>query len=208
MVGSDVAVGETVVTGEAGKVELIFGDGTRLVVGPRSALLIEDYLLRRDGSPGTFAIDALQGSFRFITGKSPKDSYRIRTATGTIGIRGTKFDFVVDPSKDQTHIALFEGELTVCNLAGACVVLANRCDIATFGAEGASLLEGDKRSEWQAKFPFANVQSGVDSRFRIAGAGACMRGPARGSPGSLIAPGERGGGDGQPGSKPTSSRAN
>src|SRR5882724_8649563 len=48
VVGSDVKVGDTIVTGPAGQVQLLFNDDTRLVVGPRSSLLVQDYLLRKD----------------------------------------------------------------------------------------------------------------------------------------------------------------
>src|SRR5690606_42119301 len=85
------SIGDRVVTGPSGQVQILFSDRTELVVGPRSALLIEDYLLRNDGSAGKFAINALSGTFRFVTGGAPKDSYVIKTPTGTIGVRGTAF---------------------------------------------------------------------------------------------------------------------
>src|SRR5687767_5230573 len=67
-VGSDILIGDRVVTGATGQVEVRFDDRTELVVGPSSSLLIEDYLLRADGSAGKLAINALAGSFRFVTG--------------------------------------------------------------------------------------------------------------------------------------------
>src|SRR5438045_1774974 len=62
LVGADVNLGDLIQTGAGGHVELAFEDGTKIVVGPGSALLIEDYLLRADGSPGNFAINALGGT--------------------------------------------------------------------------------------------------------------------------------------------------
>ena len=70
-VGSDVFIGDKVVTDASGLVELRFSDRTRLVIGPRSSLVIEDYLLREDGSAGKFAVNALAGTFRFVTGNAP-----------------------------------------------------------------------------------------------------------------------------------------
>lgn len=49
VVGSDIFMGDVVKTGPAGQVQIKFSDNTELVVGPRSALTIEDYLLREDG---------------------------------------------------------------------------------------------------------------------------------------------------------------
>jgi hypothetical protein len=50
VVGDDIAIGDRIVTDAAGLVHVKFDDDTLLVVGPRSALVIEDYLLRADGS--------------------------------------------------------------------------------------------------------------------------------------------------------------
>jgi hypothetical protein len=135
-VGSDIAMGDKIVTGSTGQVQLIFNDETHLVVGPSSSLLIESYLLRSDKSVGKFAITALGGSFRFITGASDHSAYTIATPTGTIGVRGTAFDFIVDPQKaivprhrPGTAVALFSGAVQLCDLAGKCVVLSHSCDL-------------------------------------------------------------------------------
>src|SRR2546423_1836770 len=70
VVGSDVSVGDTVVTGPTGQVQLLFKDQTKLAIGPNSSLLIEAYLLKPDQTVGQFTINALSGTFRFITGDS------------------------------------------------------------------------------------------------------------------------------------------
>src|SRR5687768_10914002 len=59
VVGSDIFIGDLVQTGPRGQVQIMFADNTELVVGPSSALLIEDYLLRNDGSAGKLAVDML-----------------------------------------------------------------------------------------------------------------------------------------------------
>ena len=89
-VGSDIFIGDQVVTDARGLVQIKFSDNTKLVVGPNSSLVIEDYLLREDGSGGKLAINALSGTFRFVTGGAAKDRYLIETPTGTIGVRGTE----------------------------------------------------------------------------------------------------------------------
>ena len=68
VVGADVSIGDTVVTGPTGQVQLLFKDQTRLAIGPNSSLLIEAYLLKDDATVGQFTINALSGTFRFITG--------------------------------------------------------------------------------------------------------------------------------------------
>ena len=68
-------------------------------------------LVRADGTAGKFAVNALAGTFRFLTGNSEKSAYQIITPTGTLGVRGTKFDFTVDPRTGQTKVVLFEGQV-------------------------------------------------------------------------------------------------
>lgn len=113
VVGTDVFIGDSVVTDARGLVQIRFSDRTELVVGPGSALVIEDYLLREDGSGGKFAINALAGTFRFVTGGAPKDRYAIRTPTGTVGVRGTAFDLNVKP--DHSSLLLYHGAVVMCN---------------------------------------------------------------------------------------------
>ena len=63
VVGADVSVGEKIITGPTGHVQLLFDDQTRLVVGPRSTLEIETYLLNGSGDliRETFVEDILDG---------------------------------------------------------------------------------------------------------------------------------------------------
>ena len=58
VVGADISVGERVVTGRAGQVQIIFADQTRLVVGPGSDLLIVAYLMRNSGTADRLAISS------------------------------------------------------------------------------------------------------------------------------------------------------
>src|SRR5690349_1740735 len=95
----DLFEGQTITTGPQGQVQIVFADDTHMVVGPGSSLIIEKYLMRNGGTASAFAVSALGGTFRFITGKSAKNVYKIDTPTGTIGVRGTKFDFTVDKKK-------------------------------------------------------------------------------------------------------------
>ena len=66
VVGADVGIGDKIVTGASGQVQLVFSDDTHLVVGPSSSLVIQSYLLRGGQTASKFAVNALSGSFRFI----------------------------------------------------------------------------------------------------------------------------------------------
>jgi len=153
VVGSDVAMGDKIVTGASGQVQLIFNDETHLVVGPNSGLLIESYLLRSDKSVGKFTVDALGGTYRFITGQSDHSVYTIKTPTGTIGVRGTAFDFTVAGKASPapggflagTTVALFAGAVELCDLPTAknptpkCVVLDRKCDAGVIDSDAYKL---------------------------------------------------------------------
>ena len=126
VVGADVGIGDKIVTGASGQVQLVFSDDTHLVVGPSSSLVIQSYLLRGGQTASKFAVNALSGSFRFITGKSDHAAYTISSPTGTIGVRGTAFDFNVD--KLGTTVALFRGAVILCTLDNKCEVLDHKCE--------------------------------------------------------------------------------
>lgn len=168
-VGSDVAVGETVTTGPDGKVELIFTDGTKLVIGPASSLLIEAYLLRADGS-GNMAIEALSGTFRFFSGSLARESYDISTPTGTIGIRGTIFELYVGPN-GETVLTLLEGEVDLCPLTGPCESVQinpmEACAAALMISTDAMGNTGLSEAEFFDAFPYLASQADLTEPFRV-----------------------------------------
>jgi hypothetical protein len=191
VVGADIFIGDRVITGPQGLVQIKFSDSTELVVGPRSALLIEDYLLREDGSAGRMAVNALAGSFRFVTGSAPKDRYRITTPTGTIGVRGTEFDFFV--GGNFTRVLLYHGAVLLCNNAGDCETLAETCDLGQVDSSQAELIghtdlvTGADRDQLKAMFQWALSQRPLLREFRVAQAERCLKRPAgSGGPSSLV----------------------
>lgn len=183
VVGADVFIGDRIVTDARGLVQIIFDDQTKLVVGPHSALLIEDYLRRDDGSAGKLAVNALSGTFRFITGNSAKGKYLITTPTGQIGVRGTAFDLYV--TKLATYVLQLHGATINCARNGECETLTRVCnygvikssDVAT-SDRIADLGNNDtaKAGSW---FRYAKSQSPLLRPFRVAGADKCLRPSAR-----------------------------
>jgi hypothetical protein len=170
VVGDDIAIGDRVVTGEAGLVQIRFDDDTLLVVGPKSALLIEDYLLRADGSAGKFAIDALAGTFRFVTGNAAKDRYEISLPNGgTIGVRGTAFDLHVEPA--TTSVLTYDGEVLMCARGQDCQPLRANCGVGQVEATQSRRLGPDSQNPdnrlFREDFPFAIEQSSLLPEFRL-----------------------------------------
>ena len=201
VVGSDIFIGDVVKTGPSGQVQIKFSDNTELVVGPRSSLTIEDYLLREDGSAGRLAVNTLAGTFRFVTGNAPKDRYLIKTPTGTIGVRGTAFDW--RNSGQGTAAMLYHGAIEVCTTGGTCVLLEEVCDVAEYNSTEARLIghfdviTGDARATFRGFFPYAVSQNPLLREFRINGAERCVNRPTpEGGPPSAVTPNEGGGNPG------------
>ena len=188
--GDDLAIGETVITDEHGLVQIKFSDETELAVGPNSRLVLEDYLLRSDGSVGKLAINALSGSFRFVTGGSNKDDYSIKTPTGTIGIRGTAFDFAVQPA--ATQMLMYHGEAKLCGATESCVTMAETCEVGQADTAESKKLglaftaDDTLRTTLQQNFQYADNQHPLDHTFRVDQVPLCqLIGPARFAPTSI-----------------------
>jgi hypothetical protein len=184
VVGADVFIGDLVETGPKGQVQILFADNTELVVGPNSALTIEDYLIRNDGSAGKLAVDMLSGAFRFSTGDSAKNRYVIKTPTGTIGVRGTSFDVVVQRALRRSLILLYDGALRFCTTAGDCEELSEFCELGQIAGDAEVLgltqrIGGSLRDELKAAFIYEENQGALLRAFWVARARECLNSPPR-----------------------------
>src|SRR5688572_3257635 len=106
--------GDRIVTGNIGEAQLRFRDGTKLVVGPNSSMVLDAFVFNDDNTAQTVAVNVARGAFRFITGSGPKDAYTITTPTATISVRGTAFDLNVDVP-GTTRVVVFEGGIINCD---------------------------------------------------------------------------------------------
>lgn len=86
--GNDVHASETIRTGSSGQVGLRFIDSTNLSVGPSSSVRLDKFVYDPKKGSGRVAIDITKGAFRFVTGAQNKGDYKVKTPTGTIGMRG------------------------------------------------------------------------------------------------------------------------
>lgn len=166
--GTTVSTGDVIATNKTGQVQLLFYDETRIAIGPNSQFLVEDVRLRSSGTAKIFAVSAIAGGFRFITGKSPKPVYLIKTPTATMGIRGTKFDFVVT-KQAGTDLAIYTGSVQFCGASGSCLRVTGECNTANMDASGrlSASDKPSKKAELIAKgFPFASGQQKLAPAFR------------------------------------------
>lgn len=117
-VGSQVFRDETVQTGAAGTAELRFLDETRLGIGPRSTVKLDQFVYRGGQQGDEIVLKLTKGAFRFVTGDAPKKAYRIETPVAVIGLRGTVLD--INISGNKVDIQLVEGGADVCPNGRGC----------------------------------------------------------------------------------------
>ncbi len=134
--GAHVGVGDTVITGQAGYVRVAMTDGGEMVLRPDSQLKIESYKFAKEApAEDNFVFSMLKGGLRAITGfiskRGNRDAYKLRTATTTIGIRGTQFDVRVcladcGALANGTYLAVHFGAVNASNTQGSLAVAAGQ----------------------------------------------------------------------------------
>jgi hypothetical protein len=166
-VGQAVALGDTIATGEGGDAQIIFPDQTRIVVGPNSQLSITRLLFRDNGTARRLSVNAVRGTFRFLSGESPSNAYSIRTPNATMGVRGTEFDFAV-AGRDDTDLVVYNGQVQFC-ARGRCARVPGGCQAVRIDRRGnfsqpETALE--RQETLNARFPYVENQERLTPQFR------------------------------------------
>jgi hypothetical protein len=146
-----------------GNVQIIFVDDTKLVIGPNSTLVIDRFLMRGGNKARKFSVDALRGTFRFISGHSAKNAYDIQTANATIGIRGTAFDF---SSGRATLVAVHTGRVQLCAY-GQCESVDDRCGVGRASNKRVDELGGKAKGRAIRSLPYIVNQGPLAQPFRV-----------------------------------------
>ncbi len=175
--GADIYLGDRVETGIFGQVEIEFTDHTKLAVGPNSSMVIDAYVMQSRSRLKQLGLTASRGAFRFLTGDSAKQAYRIKTPTATIGIRGTEFDFAVRRVR-ATAMALYGGLTRICSLSsGICADLRASCDVGLVDDGQVVKTRTAALTDQQIRlaFPFMGDEGRLSGAFHVGSAG-CING--------------------------------
>jgi hypothetical protein len=126
--GDSLYEGDTLLTGEDGRVHLRFTDGGFVSLIPQSEFRIESwrYNGELDGSE-RLEMRLLKGGLRTISGRIGKMSraaYELATRAATIGIRGTEYTVLYLPDGSVSG-TVAEGRIAVCNQGGCLDVPAS-----------------------------------------------------------------------------------
>jgi len=109
--GAEINEGDRIVTGEGASAQIKMVDGGFIAVRPNTDIGFDTYRYggKEDGTENA-VVSLVQGGFRTITGiigRTNKQNYTIKTATSTIGIRGTDHEpmVILAPKPGQVAIA-------------------------------------------------------------------------------------------------------
>lgn len=129
--GASVYFNDKLSTDATGVGQIVFNDGTKLALGPNAEVTIDKFVYKADGTFGELAVQMTKGTFRWISGKSKPEAYKLSTGWANLAIRGTAFDVNVEP-EGQLTLVLYDGAVTVCLVNGDCREISGRCQyIAT-----------------------------------------------------------------------------
>ena len=124
--GTVLQVGETVDTGD-GKAQLKFRDGATLSLQPGTQFRVEQFRFTeqngRASEDDVVVMRFLKGALRAVSGligKQKREQYRMDTAAGTIGIRGT--DYGATMGDGGLSVTTYTGLVEVCNSSGCAQV--------------------------------------------------------------------------------------
>ncbi len=105
---------ETVIDG---RLDVKFVDNTQLIVGSSSKVKVDRFVFDPSKSSGDVALNVSKGLMRFVSGRMASQSYKVRTPTATLGVRGT--DFVVAVAEDgSTTVSVISGEVEMTSGSG------------------------------------------------------------------------------------------
>ncbi len=167
--GMEVASGDSISTDRSGVVQLVFVDETKIAIGPNARMMLDVTMLRGNRKAKNFAVQALGGSFRFISGKSKKRAYSINTPTATMAVRGTTFDLWVVPGT-QSAMLVLQGRVEMCGQSGSCREAGRQCSLLATTQAGNVGRPVDRESYDKALgngFPFVQSQEQLLAPLQI-----------------------------------------
>ncbi len=167
--GTELFAGDKVLTSDGALVQLRLNDGGFMSVRPSTELVIDQFVHdEKVPTNSSFLVTLLRGGFRSITGligrNNPK-GYQIRSATATIGIRGTDHEPMVVLDAPGMHSQDAPGLYDKVN-DGETVLRSRNGELSLKrGDIGFAPFSSDKAPQVLIKVPdFYKVEVKVDAR--------------------------------------------
>jgi len=137
-VRSDVFASERIETGRDAWAQLSFLDATSFRVGGASTVVLDRFIYDPDKKAGELTIGVTEGVFRFVTGTMKSESYRIRTPSALIGVRGTDFVLAVAPN-GSVRVAVNSGAVEIIPRVGNRAIIVLPENVGTVDPTGTNV---------------------------------------------------------------------
>lgn len=138
LTGMELLEGDTIVTESKSRVQVMLKDETVVTIGAKSTFSFDEYSF--DGAESKVSMKASRGFFRSVTGRIGKlapQRFKVKTASATIGIRGTDFWGITGGAR----------ELVTCNKGAISIEFDGKVievDAGHYAAYGAKGVEQGK----------------------------------------------------------------
>ncbi len=135
--GQVVLRNDSIVTGARGRVKIIMSDGSKVYVGSKSRVSLRKYSMR-GGKLFNARINMLWGKARFFVNKltTRGSSFRVRTPTAVLGVRGTEFIVLVPPTPEVLALAFADITLADIPQLPTSTILSEGAVDVSFGETG------------------------------------------------------------------------
>jgi hypothetical protein len=99
--GDEIFLGDRIVTGPAGGLQIMLLDGTTFSIGPNSSMAIDEFVYDPATGAGKITASVARGTLRLISGKiarQDQEAIRVKLPVATVGVRGTMSIFSGGPN--------------------------------------------------------------------------------------------------------------
>jgi len=130
----DVILNMEIESVEDGRIDVRFRDNTQLIVGSLGKVKIDNFVFNPNASGGDLSLNIATGLMRFVSGKMASQSYKIRTPTAVLGVRGT--DFIVSVEKNgNTTVSVLSGLVEIAPINGSPTSISAGATATTDGTQ-------------------------------------------------------------------------
>lgn len=146
--GEPLFVGDTIATGDDGRVDVRFADGSMLTVGPSSRVQIARYAPEAPAGQVEALLSLLDGILKMVVGNGQRwDRFAVETSTSVASVRGT--EWLVEATEGRSAVFVLRGQVEVASRAavgGSVTLLAGEgCDVPSGAAPSEPKRWGPKR---------------------------------------------------------------
>lgn len=168
-IGSDIVIDEVIRTGEAGRTQVLFTDGSTITLSANAEVVIDRFVYDPDKRTASMALTSKRGLMRLVGGLASKSEggVTVTTQVAVIGIRGGIGTIEIDPQTDAVEAVMDYGRSmsvqsgassTLITQPGFAVTIASLQSIgAPLRLDAARILERNARLEGRPGAPLRAV---------------------------------------------------